>query len=122
MPKLAPSHPIRRYAPEHVVDKVDTIGQHIIWAGSQYKTSKRRGLQSYSITKIDGVTTTLTRRVWEWCTGEKVPKDICLVRKSSCIHERCVNPGCFTPMTHAEAGALGHTVMTKRQKARDAVS
>lgn len=113
MGRLNATHPITRFAPELFSEKLDTLGCHLIWRGTMAAGQRRYGCTTkYAqwTTRVDGVPHThyVSRMVWSIMIGEDLPITMFLVRKASCIHERCVAPGCFDKMTNHDAGVVNN--------------
>jgi hypothetical protein len=96
MSRLAPSHPLSRYAPEAFRDKIDVLGVHLIWTGTLSGRRTNGGLTRHPLFKEGRDSShNASRLAWQWIVGETLVEEDILFKKSSCIHERCVAPGCF---------------------------
>jgi hypothetical protein len=109
MSRLLPSHPLSRYAPYEFRDKVDVLGEHLIWTGTMAGRRNDRGRNMRHGLFYTGGTTRSTRSsesahrlAWRWITGEELTDEYQLWRKPSCIHERCIAPGCFDKVHYSE--------------------
>lgn len=119
MGRLLPSHPLSLHAPLEVRERIDVMGQHLLWTGAMAGRSRGKRTR-HALVSYDGHTgVSVNRLVWAWTTGNDLAEDELLVRKDSCPHERCVAPGCFVKMSRREAASVGGV---RRQGGTRAVS
>jgi len=105
MSRLSPTHPLVRFAPHEFRDKIDVLGEHLIWTGPMAGRrrdgrgqNRRHGL--FSMGESKGLSA--HRLAWQWITGETLTEEWQLWRKITCLHERCIAPGCFDKVHYSE--------------------
>jgi hypothetical protein len=107
--QLSPAHPISKYAPPEFREKIDVLGQHLIWRGVLSKPkrgSHARPHPMYSRSHPNKQSWSVDRLVWSYVLGEDLPEELVLYHKPSCPYDRCVAPGCYEKMTKEACGAL----------------
>jgi hypothetical protein len=109
MGRLAPSHPVARYGPQWLRDKIDVVGAHLIWQGAMTTGgSLKRGLANRKYprhteaTRKGDINHMVSRVVYSLIHGVDLTPDQVMWHKPECIHDSCVSSACYEVISHAD--------------------